>query len=58
MTLILAFNLGYYRGNKKFDNLSFKSKYSFLADFLDDLEKLNKPKPHKEDTKEKKNMFM
>ena len=31
----------YYRDSKKFDNLSFISKYSFLADFCNDLNKFN-----------------
>ena len=29
----------YYCDSKKFDNLSFKSKYSFLAEFFNDLNK-------------------
>ena len=29
----------------EFDNLSFKSKYSFLDKFLDDLDKFNKLNP-------------
>ena len=35
-------------------NLSFKSKHSFLKEFLDDLEKLNDISPQKESTKERK----
>ena len=34
----------YYRDNKKIDNVSFKSKYSFLYEFLNDLNKFNKLK--------------
>ena len=30
----------YYRDSKKFNNLSYKSKYSFLAEFFNDLDKL------------------
>ena len=30
---------------KKFENLSFKSKYSYLLSFYDDLQKLIKMKP-------------
>ena len=39
---------------KNFGNLSFKSKHSFLNDFLHDLDKLNNINPKKESTKEKK----
>ena len=33
--------------SKKIDNLSFKSKNSFLAEFHDDLEKFDRPDPKK-----------
>ena len=36
-----------YRDIKIFANLSFKSKYSFLDNFFNDLHKLNKPKTQK-----------
>ena len=39
----------------KFGNLSLKSKYSFLANFSNDLDKFSRLKPKKEKTKEKKN---
>ena len=32
----------YYRVSKKFDNLSFKSEYSFQAEFFNDINKFNK----------------
>ena len=44
----------YYRDSKKFDNLSFKSSYSFLYEFLNDLNEFNKRKIIKEITKQKK----
>ena len=44
----------YYRGNKKIDILSFKSKYSFLISFFNDLDKFHKLKHQKEETEEKK----
>ena len=44
----------YYRDNEKSDNLSFKSKYSFLYEFLNDLNKFNKLKTIKEITKKNK----
>ena len=31
----------YYRESKKFDNFSFKSTYSFLAEFLNDIDKVS-----------------
>ena len=31
----------YYRDRKKFDNFSFKSTYSFLAEFLNDIDKVS-----------------
>ena len=43
-----------YRDSKKFDSLSFKSKYSFLPEFFNDLNKFNMPKTQKEKTKMKK----
>ena len=36
----------YYCDSKKFNNLSFKSKYSFLAEFFKDLNKFNNLKTH------------
>ena len=42
MTLIIVY-FKYYCDNKKFDNISFKSKYSFLAEFLDDIKKISDP---------------
>ena len=48
----------YYHDLKQFDNLSFKSKASFLANIFDDLDKFDNLKPRKEKTKEKKtNMY-
>ena len=44
----------YFHENKKFDNLSLKSKYSFLDKFFDDLNQFNKLNPQKESTKEEK----
>ena len=41
----------------KFDNLSFKSKYSFLDKFLDDLDKFNKLNTQTESKKVKKNVY-
>ena len=38
----------YYCDSKKINNLSFKSKYSFLAKFFKDLNKFNKLKTQKE----------
>ena len=46
----------YYQASKKFDNLSFKSKYSFLAEFFNDLNKFNKLKTKRKNTKEKMNV--
>ena len=46
----------YYRDIKKFDNLSLKSKYSFLEEFSNDLNKFNKLKTLKERT-EKTNVY-
>ena len=39
---------------KKYDNLSFKSKHSFLNLFFGDLDKSNNLNPEKESTKQKK----
>ena len=36
----------YYRNSKRFDNFSFKSKYSFLAKFSSYSNKFNKLKTH------------
>ena len=44
----------YYRDNNKFDNLSFKSNCSFLANFFGDLDKINKLKSQKEKAEKKK----
>ena len=44
----------YYRDSKKFDNLSFKSKQSFLHEFLKDLNKLKKLKAIKQETEKQK----
>ena len=41
----------YYRDSKKFDNLSLKTKYFFLAHFFNDLNKFNGLKTQKEKTK-------
>ena len=43
---------------KKIHSLSFKSNYSFLTSFFNDLDQFNKLKPQKEETKEKKQMCM
>ena len=45
----------YYCDRKNFDNLSFKSKHSFLNDFLDDLDKLNNLNLKKRKHKREKN---
>ena len=46
-----------YRGIKKIDNLPLESKY-FLANLFNDLDKVSKLKPQKEEVKEKKtNVF-
>ena len=42
-----------YRGIKKIDNLPLESKY-FLATLFNDLDKVSKLKPQKEEVKEKK----
>ena len=44
--------LSFYEHNdiKMFDNLSLESKYSFLADFFNNLDKYKKLKPKKEKT--------
>ena len=44
----------YYRDREKFDNLSFKSKHSFLNEFFNELNKSINANPHKESTKERK----
>ena len=48
----------YYRDNKKFDKLSFKSKYSFLDNFFNDLDKLSEIKSQKKKTEKKKEMYI
>ena len=45
----------YYCDSQKFNNLSFKSKYSFVAEFFIDLNKFNKLKTQKEKKIEKNN---
>ena len=52
MTLINSF-YKYFRDTIKIDKLSFSSKYSFLANFFNDLEKLNKLKTLKEKPEKK-----
>ena len=44
----------YYCDTKKFDSLSFRSKYSFLSKFLDDINKFSDVKPRTENIKKKK----
>ena len=48
----------YHSDSKKFDNLSLKSRYSFLAGFLNALNKFNQLKTQRENTKKKKNKFV
>ena len=43
---------------KKFDNLSFKSKHSFLNEFFNELDELNNVNPQKKVKKRKKLMCM
>ena len=38
----------YFRDNRTFNNFSFKSEYSFLVEFFNDLDELNKLKTQKE----------
>ena len=45
----------YYRYSKKLDNLSLKSKYSFLCHFLNDFNKFNKIITKRKSTNEKSN---
>ena len=45
----------YCRDSKIFDDLSFKSKYSFLFELFNDLDKFNKLITRKEKTKKKEN---
>ena len=47
----------YYHDSKKFDNLSFKSNYSFLYEFLNGLNKLNKLKTKEISKKKKANVY-
>ena len=47
----------YYHDSNKFDELSFKSKYSFLAELFNDLNKFNKLKTQKEKKKKKGNVY-
>ena len=42
-----------YRNSKKFNYLPFKSKYPFLVDFFNDLNKFNNLKTQKENSKKK-----
>ena len=44
----------YCRDTKNFDSLSFRSEYSFLHRFLDDINKFSDLKPRNENTKKKK----
>ena len=56
-TLVYGSNysfLKHYCDIKNSDNFSFKSMYSFLIRFFNDLDKSNKLMPQKEETKEKK----
>ena len=48
----------YYRNSKIFNNLSLKSKYSFLVELFNDLNKFNKIKHEKKKKKRKKQMCM
>ena len=48
----------FYRDSKKFNNISFKSKYSFLTKFFKDLNKFNKLKTQKEKTKKDKDKYV
>ena len=43
-----------YRDRKKFDNISFKSKHSFLNEFFDESDELNNLSQQNESTKERK----
>ena len=45
-----------YYNIKIFDNLSFKSKYSFLVDFFKDLDKFSRLKNKNKNTKEKEKL--
>ena len=47
-----------YCDNKKFCHLSLKAKYSFLARFLNDIDKFNNLKPRNKNTKKKKQKCM
>ena len=51
MALIIVFTLIIVI-EKKIDNISFKSKHSFLSEFFNDLHKLNNLNPKKESTNE------
>ena len=44
----------YYRDTKDFDSLSFRSKYSFLAEFSDDIVEFGELKHRNENAKRKK----
>ena len=44
----------YYHDNGNFENLSFKWKYSFLVEFLNDIDKFSDLKPRNKSTKKKK----
>ena len=60
MSNLIYNKLSFYRysDDTKFDSLSFKSKYSYLLSFYDDLQKLIKIKPAKLDkTKEKEKVY-
>ena len=48
----------YYRFSKEFDNISFKSKYSFPAYFFNDLNKFNKLKTQKKKQRKLQNYIV
>ena len=56
--LIYDGNRGFYKyyNIKIIDNLSFKSKYSFLVDFFKDLDKFSRLKNKNKNTKEKEKL--
>ena len=48
----------YYHDSKKFDNLYFKSKYLFLHNFFNDLNKFKKLKTTKQEIEKEKHIRM
>ena len=50
---LIVFIYKYYRDSKKFNNLSFQSKYSLLVEFFEDLDKFNNLKTQKVKTTDK-----